>query len=361
VTGEKDSSSSPSRDELDRLIEDAAALLPEQAPLHAFVHHNTLHHWEHLPFDSAIEASSRLLGTEGYQTEAQFRAHLETGRIQDRDLVAVCKVPETVPVPLFEGGPTRSEFEPFRLRHLFEVPSESTIDWHLYERKAAVRLHPEVTPERRRHILSSRSGEREVLARLWASLEAVAPSTAGAQPGPRWRDRLLAACGEDADLRVHPILIRLSSAFLDQGIAYWTLPQREAGLLSCFRRLYGQPGGISPGWRKGLARVLREQEEADWSAHETIAWALEQGGVDTADRARFIEATLLSLRGRLDRGHRAQRHERHALLLPTLFRAAPAQWRARSDASRKSRALGHPADPAPGRSGPGPDDVARVR
>ncbi len=297
MTGEKDSSSSPSRDELDRLIADAAGLLPEQAPLHAFVHHNTLHHWEDLPFDSAIEASSRVLGTEGYQTEARFRAHLEMGRIQDRDLVAVCKVPETLPVPLFEGGPTRSEFELFRLRHLFEVPSESTIDWHLHEQKAAVRLHPEVAPERRHRILASGDGEREVLARLWASLEAVAPSRAGERPGPRWRDRLLAACCEDSDLRVHPILIRLASAFLDQGIAYWTLPQRESGLLSCFRRLYGQPGGISLGWRKGLARALREQEEADWSAHETIAWALKQGGVDTADRARFIEATLLSLRG----------------------------------------------------------------
>ncbi|MGK0521833.1 MAG: hypothetical protein ACJAUC_004552, partial [Planctomycetota bacterium] len=54
------------------MVEQFASLLPEQAPLHTFVHHNTLHAFEHLPFDTAVVAAGKVFGTQPYQSEPAF-------------------------------------------------------------------------------------------------------------------------------------------------------------------------------------------------------------------------------------------------------------------------------------------------
>jgi hypothetical protein len=57
---------------LDRLlcaVEHAAHLLPWQGPIGVFVHHNTLHAFEHLPFEEAVIEASHLFGAEPYMSE----------------------------------------------------------------------------------------------------------------------------------------------------------------------------------------------------------------------------------------------------------------------------------------------------
>ena len=77
---------------LDRLlcaVEHAAHLLPRQGPIGVFVHHNTLHAFEHLPFEEAVIEASHLFGAEPYMSEAAYRAELARGRIQLVDIDAV--------------------------------------------------------------------------------------------------------------------------------------------------------------------------------------------------------------------------------------------------------------------------------
>ncbi|MGD2075403.1 MAG: Na-translocating system protein MpsB, partial [Gammaproteobacteria bacterium] len=69
-------------------------LLPGQAAIRDFVHHNTLHGFEHLPFPRALEAARRATGNYGYLPDAQFRELYRQGRIRRDDL---CRVLEASP------------------------------------------------------------------------------------------------------------------------------------------------------------------------------------------------------------------------------------------------------------------------
>jgi len=71
------------------IVDEVSHLLPGQAPLHAFVHHNTLHAFENLPFETAIVEAARLFGTEPFQSEEAFANSLASVRIQVRDIEAV--------------------------------------------------------------------------------------------------------------------------------------------------------------------------------------------------------------------------------------------------------------------------------
>src|SRR5690242_9333156 len=47
------------------VIDRLADLLPAQGPISIFIHHNTLHAFEHVPFEEAVEQASDRLGCDG--------------------------------------------------------------------------------------------------------------------------------------------------------------------------------------------------------------------------------------------------------------------------------------------------------
>ncbi len=71
---------------------------------------------------------------------------------------------------------------------------------------------------------------------------------------------LLEATGEDTDLAVHEVLIRLCSSFLDQGFADWELPDRDHGLYRSFLNLFGDSFASPTRWHRDLHREVVSAE-----------------------------------------------------------------------------------------------------
>src|SRR5690606_39371097 len=91
----------------------------------------------------------------------------------------------------------------------------------------------------------------------------------------RPRDVLLRACGRDADAVVLPILIPFLSAFLDQGIAYWPMPDREGGLYAAFRSLVSRGRWVPVPGAAELRALLQRQAEAGLAPEDVVIDALE--------------------------------------------------------------------------------------
>src|SRR5258708_37831502 len=93
-------STSERQDRLRRAVDCVAHLLPMQGPIGVFVHHNTLHSFQDLPFEQAVIDASRLYGAEPYMAEAAYRAELARGRIRLEDIDAgLDREPEAVILP----------------------------------------------------------------------------------------------------------------------------------------------------------------------------------------------------------------------------------------------------------------------
>src|SRR5271170_3860195 len=71
---------------LEAVIEHASHVLPAQGPITVFIHHNTLHAFEDLPFDEAVKKGAHVFGCQPYRTEDLYREELRRGRIRFSEL-----------------------------------------------------------------------------------------------------------------------------------------------------------------------------------------------------------------------------------------------------------------------------------
>lgn len=288
------------------IIEYAAHFLPEQAPLQAFVHHNTLHAFEHLPFDEALARASELFGTESYQTELAFADHIASGRITSSDIENVLGLEEGLSEPLWENGPTRLELWRRRLLYVFDVPEAQTIAWIISEGEPFKALHPSIPPIAKAkwqdHITKlqlqfPKTTMKAQLRQLWEMALMVTPADSLKMEGKRKRDAAYRVTGKDIDDLVKPLLIRLASAYLDQGIASVPMPDRELGFLRVFQSLYQEKGFIAEPWMNILPAKVTEQMSGNCDAIEIIVWALREQSVPEEHWDEVILHSMLVLKG----------------------------------------------------------------
>jgi hypothetical protein len=81
--------SSPTRTFVTRRRDRSGVAPAAQGPISIFIHHNTLHAFEALPFEDGVEQAAARVDRQPFLSEARSHAKLASGRILARDVHAL--------------------------------------------------------------------------------------------------------------------------------------------------------------------------------------------------------------------------------------------------------------------------------
>ncbi|MFZ4631234.1 MAG: YbcC family protein [Bacteroidia bacterium] len=185
---------------IEHALEHIRHYLPSQASLKDFIHHNTLHGFQDRSFHQACFEAAEVFGYSTYLSLEEYRALFASGRIREDILV-------------------------------------ERIRWALHQQQSSnngteAGSITDLTKEWLAKALNSRS-DYNYRGRL-----------GGFRQG--WKDVLKM----NLNKAVHPLLLRMVAAYLDQGISSWKFPFVESGLLENLRQLDRSTGGVIFGKRR---------------------------------------------------------------------------------------------------------------
>jgi hypothetical protein len=253
-------------------------VLPAQAPLQDFVHHNTLHGYQHLSFEQALADNYALTGIHGYLPEARYRQFYAEGRINAQDIhAALAKASNAHPTMTIDGKEIKHQ-DILSVALLVDLSAinVSQFIWQVEELNALSSVQADV-PEAIAHNYTAqniRALWEAILIKLDLQQAAYHPETlldSSLEQTEDWLsvshsnasihaqtqqhvalevDKLLAQVGDELSLRglvlalsgkdsldfVRPKLIRICASVLDEGVAAWHTPNAEKlGLYAAWR------------------------------------------------------------------------------------------------------------------------------
>lgn len=191
------------------LIESVANFLPTQSPLESFIHHNTLHHFEDLRFEEACELVAKTRGCEPYLRHDDYINEHARGRIKDADVQIYILEdikrqgldPEFCYLPYFE----RRKLFASAVLIPFRYEADSSQAW----------------------LRDTQVVNTKLFAAISNLMQLCEP-----HPTP-----VKAKSDSPLVAQVDETMITLCSAFVDQGVACWPMPERERGMLASSLRL----------------------------------------------------------------------------------------------------------------------------
>jgi uncharacterized protein YbcC (UPF0753/DUF2309 family) len=337
-----------SRERIRAAVDRLEHVLPGQAPLRDFVHHNTLHGFEHLHFAEALARARELTGCRGYLPLQRYREFYAAGRITRDDLAAVLDSEEALAPSeiLFQTATVpcaRRDVYLAALLHPLESLTASQLTWQVEQMDALAAFQGDVAaPARERLLESAGVHETRAVADLWDAClvaldleyrplhpeESLKPDVgpmARGNPSPERSetdtvspdrlertareklDGLLLRVGRDMTLRgllkaltgedlfddLRPGLIRQLAGFLDQGVAAWHPAERQQGFYRAWRDSADPVGwaleGLS-GWRFHL-------EELPDDPLDAIVEELERLDLPRERWVGYLERVALELPG----------------------------------------------------------------
>lgn len=306
---------------LDRLPHRLEHVLPAQAPIRDFVHHNTLHGFQHLPFRDALAAAEAATGAHGFLPLARYRALFREGRIGADDLAAALdETPELRADEPAGAGFRRRDILLTALHVDLGVPPAATWRWQVDELGALERVDPEM-PAALRARLFAGTDTTASLRRLWDACAArLAPAAGSETDAAPWsvhalrKDaegrfvRLLGGVGPHFTLRgllrrltgrdvldeIRPYLVRHLAAHLDQGLVAWSNPARDRGFYAAWLASARDDPHFD---LHGLVTWAQTLERLPEDPLETILQTLRATGLEPARWEDYLETLAKELPG----------------------------------------------------------------
>jgi uncharacterized protein YbcC (UPF0753/DUF2309 family) len=320
------------------VIEEVGRLLPTQGPIDVFIHHNPLHEFEDRPFFEALEQAAELYRAAPYLPLETYQQEFRDGRINRRDLRDA--ILETLRLRQQELAESQIEIAVNSLIVASSLNRTSQIWWKLFEGgdldtplmsdnelkfKAAANLSQSwlrssagdslladlvsnvsrVFPNEIHHLETvleelespSLSPVQRYIRELWIlALDWIVtsrPEDYGGSLGPK--PALVGPTGP-IDALVNPFLVKFSAAFLDQGLAYWSLEYREEGFQSALGKHLLDSGVMKPWWLSTLTSASIKNYLTS-SPEEILVEHVQRMGIAQADWERYLLQRVLSLKG----------------------------------------------------------------
>ena len=274
LTSNNASNSDTQCQEIRELVSQAAGVIAHYWPMPTFVHHNPLHSLESLHFEEAVRLGRRFVGGTGYLPNETFREYYRSGRIRPEHLEAALRTrAQDQHVSLNER--TVSHFDVLRAHLLtgLTAPADETLaafvnrspDAQLL-RDLANRLAPVLTP---------REDEADPLA---GSLTLAA-----------WCDHTLhTQLADPIDREV----TKWCAAFLDEGHAVWSMPDRDRGFYQTWKSLAAKE------WSPcGIRQSGRKIADLPASADDALLEHLDALGIPEDIRQDYLSLQLTALCG----------------------------------------------------------------
>jgi uncharacterized protein len=312
-------------------LEHVAHVLPAQGPIATFIHHNTLHAFQHLAFHDAVSEACAIWGAEGYLAESEYRAAWQSGRITDDDVEhALARRRRAVPERRI-GPLQRSQIEGWMLREGVVDDPPVALRWAREELDRARRFRHGVSAEAKLRILRRsesflakagtpkapalaaalrlRARGEDVGAALEASWAICAQLAEGARDKPSerllarigvdrtHRDLLVAAGALDPAAASNAELVSFLAAYLDEGMARWSMPHRERGLLRCFVAQLEAAPHTERAWLRRVREGLASSLASNTPAPAMLEALLEDLGVASEHWGKYLARAHAALPG----------------------------------------------------------------
>ncbi len=317
-------------DWLHDLLHHLEHVLPAQAPIKDFVHHNTLHGFQDLHFRAALAAAEAATGNHGYQSAETFRSYIRQGRIDLSDLnAALDETPELRAAEVLAGDIRRRDVLLAALRFDLTPLPAASLDWRIEELGALSRIQEDVSEAARHQLLLGQESEAVALAALWRACgAALSPARGGADTaapltdeaaqlweqhrikqdaeqalaavmdgfgqGLTLRGLLLRLSGRDLMEAQRPHLVRHLAAHLDLGMAAWHNLDRPRGFYVAWLESARRDPDFEIGDFPGCEQILERLPER---ARDCIVQELQLLGLPDDCRGDYLEALAKELPG----------------------------------------------------------------
>jgi uncharacterized protein YbcC (UPF0753/DUF2309 family) len=159
--------------DIDKTLEKLKHYLPSQNPLKDFIHHNTLHAFQHYNFNIGLEKASKIFGYRTYMNLSEYRKLYANNKINKKVFETIIK------------------------------EKKGNKDYEIWKNK-----------------LLNKDYDEEIDCRIGRLRK-------------NWKEKLKI----NVDKATHPVLFRIVGSFLDQGISIWKFPVHDKSFLNALREL----------------------------------------------------------------------------------------------------------------------------